>query len=163
MRPLAEEFAPYAWAPSTEELARRAGLDPVEIVRFDGNVPALPLPSSRPGALAAALADVNTYPHGGYTELEAAIARYAGVEPENVVLGAGADDLILLCGRSFAGPGDAVAIPSDPTYPLFRAAALLAGATVGGGAPALTFACRRCGRSRWTRRTSSTRARRRRA
>jgi histidinol-phosphate/aromatic aminotransferase/cobyric acid decarboxylase-like protein/imidazoleglycerol phosphate dehydratase HisB len=142
VRAFAEELAPYVWAPSTEELARRAGLDPVEIVRFDGNVPALPLPSSRPGALAAALADVNAYPHGGYTELEAAIARYAGVEPENVVLGAGADDLILLCGRAFAGPGDTVAIPPEPTYPLFRLAAVLAGASVGGDAPALMFACR---------------------
>jgi len=43
VRALAQEFAPYAWAPSTEELARRAGLDPVEIVRFDGNVPPVPL------------------------------------------------------------------------------------------------------------------------
>ncbi|HET7572140.1 MAG TPA: aminotransferase class I/II-fold pyridoxal phosphate-dependent enzyme [Gaiellaceae bacterium] len=142
MRALAEEFSPYAWAPSTEELARRAGLDPVEIVRFDGNVPALPLASSRPGALAGALADVNTYPHGGYHELEAAIARYAGVEPENVVLGAGADDLILLCARAFAGPGDEVAIPPAPTYPLFRVGAQLAGARVGDAAPALTFVCR---------------------
>ncbi|HYA10034.1 MAG TPA: histidinol-phosphate transaminase, partial [Gaiellaceae bacterium] len=142
MRALAEELSAYAWAPSTEELAHRAGLDPVEIVRFDGNVPAVPLPSSRPGALAGALADVNTYPHGGYVELEAAIARYAGVEPENVVLGAGADDLILLCARAFAGPGDTVAIPPPPTYPLFRLGAVLAGATVGGDAPALTFCCR---------------------
>jgi len=142
MRALAEEFAPYAWAPSTDELAVRAGLDPVEIVRFDGNVPAVPLPSSRPGALAGALAEVNTYPHGGYVELEAAIAGYVGVEPENVVLGAGADDLILLCGRAFAGPGDTVAIPPGPTYPLFRVAALLAGATVGAESPALTFCCR---------------------
>jgi len=136
------DYQPYAWAPSTEELARRAGLDPVEIVRFDGNVPARPLASSRPGALAAALADVNMYPHGGYVELEAAIARYAGVEPENVVLGAGADDLLLLCGRAFAGPGDSVAIPQEPTYPLFRIAAQLAGARVGDDDPVLTFACR---------------------
>ena len=142
MRALAQEFAPYAWAPSTEELARRAGLDPVEIVRFDGNVPPVPLASSRPGALAAALAEVNTYPHGGYTALEAAIARYAGVEPENIVLGAGADDLILLVARSFAGPGDTVAIPAEPTYPLFKLGAFLAGAEVGHDAPVLTFACR---------------------
>jgi histidinol-phosphate/aromatic aminotransferase/cobyric acid decarboxylase-like protein/imidazoleglycerol phosphate dehydratase HisB len=142
MRALADEFSAYAWAPSTEDLAGRAGLDPVEIVRFDGNVPARPLPSSRPGALAAALAEVNTYPHGGYTELEAAIAAYAGVDPQNVVLGAGADDLILLCARAFAGPGDTVAVPPSPTYPLFRAGALLAGATVGDESPSLTFACR---------------------
>jgi len=142
MRALAEAFTPYAWAASTEKLAQRAGLDPVEIVRFDGNVPPLPLPSSRPGAIAAALAEVNTYPHGGYTELQAAIARYAGVDPVNVVLGAGADDLILLAGRAFAGPGDTVAIPPDPTYPLFRLGALLSGASVGDENPALTFACR---------------------
>jgi histidinol-phosphate aminotransferase len=151
MRALAQEFAPYAWAPSTEELARRAGLDPVEIVRFDGNVPPVPLVSSRPGALAAALAEVNTYPHGGYTALEAALARYAGVEPENILLGAGADDLILLVARAFAGPGDTVAIPTEPTYPLFRLAAQLAGALVTTchkrdsateTEPVLTFACR---------------------
>ena len=39
------------------------------------------------------------------------------------MLGAGADDLILLCARAFAGPGDAVAIADEPTYPLYRIAA----------------------------------------
>ncbi|MBV8562131.1 MAG: aminotransferase class I/II-fold pyridoxal phosphate-dependent enzyme [Actinobacteria bacterium] len=142
MRALPAEFTPYGWAPSTEELARRAGLDPVEIVRFDGNVPARPLATSRPGALAKALADVNTYPHGGYTELEAAIAAYNGVEVENVVVGAGGDDLIMLCARAFAGPGDTVSIPPSPTYPLFRVGALLTGATIGDDDPALTYSCR---------------------
>jgi imidazoleglycerol-phosphate dehydratase / histidinol-phosphatase len=142
MRSLAAEFAAYQWAPSTEELARRAGLDPVEIVRFDGNVPPLPLPSTRPAAIASALARVNEYAHGGYPLIHAAIAEYAGVEPENVVLGAGADDLLLLVGRTFAGPGDTVAVPATPTYPLFRISAQLAGATVGDESPVLTFACR---------------------
>ena len=142
MNTLPAGFRPYAWAPSTEELARRAGLDPVEIVRFDGNVPPLPLPSSRPGAIAGALADVNMYPHGGYAGIDEAIAAYAGVEPENVVLGAGADDLLLLCARAFARPGDTVAIPQEPTYPLFRVAAELAGAEVGGASPVLTYCCR---------------------
>jgi histidinol-phosphate/aromatic aminotransferase/cobyric acid decarboxylase-like protein/imidazoleglycerol phosphate dehydratase HisB len=144
MRALSSEFAEYQWAPSTAELARRAGLDPVEIMRFDGNVPPLPLPSSRPAAIASALARVNEYAHGGHPFIREAIAEYVGVEPENVVLGAGADDLILLVARAFAGPGDTVAIPSAPTYPLFRVAAQLAGAEVGhgDGAPMLTFACR---------------------
>ena len=142
MSTLPAGFRPYAWAPSTEELAVRAGLDPVEIIRFDGNVPALPLPSSRPGAIAGALAEINMYPHGGYPGIDEAIAAYAGVAPECVVLGAGADDLLLLCGRAFARPGDTVAIPAEPTYPLFRVAAELAGATVGDEAPVLTFCCR---------------------
>jgi imidazoleglycerol-phosphate dehydratase / histidinol-phosphatase len=142
MRALSSEFAEYQWAPSTAELARRAGLDPVQIMRFDGNVPPLPLPSSRPAAIASALARVNEYAHGGHPFIREAIAEYAGVETENVVLGAGADDLILLIARAFAGTGDTVAIPPSPTYPLFRVAAQLAGAEVGDEAPALTFACR---------------------
>ena len=72
---------------------------------------------------------MNEYPRALYTILTDAIAEYAGVAPENVVLGAGADDLILLVARAFAGPGDVVAIADEPTYPLYRVAAELAGAT----------------------------------
>jgi histidinol-phosphate/aromatic aminotransferase/cobyric acid decarboxylase-like protein/imidazoleglycerol phosphate dehydratase HisB len=142
VRALAPAFEPYVWAPSTPELARDAGLDPHELVRFDGNVPAWPLPSSRPGTIAGTLARVNEYPHGGSPELTAAIADYAGAAPENVVLGAGADDLILLCARTFAGPGDVVAIADEPTYSLYRVAAGLAGAVVADEEPAVTFCCR---------------------
>ena len=63
------------------------------------------------------------------------------------MLGAGADDLILLCARAFAGPGDPVAITDQPTYPLFRTAALLAGAEVSDDDPALTFAAARTTRT----------------
>jgi histidinol-phosphate/aromatic aminotransferase/cobyric acid decarboxylase-like protein/imidazoleglycerol phosphate dehydratase HisB len=142
MRALGAGFQMYGWAPSTAELAQRAGLDPVQIVRFDGNVPPLPLPSSRPAAIASELARVNEYPHGGYPRIHEAIAEYAGVERENVVLGAGADDLIMLVARAYAGAGDVVAVPPSPTYPLFRIAAQLAGADVGDDDPVLTFACR---------------------
>jgi histidinol-phosphate/aromatic aminotransferase/cobyric acid decarboxylase-like protein/imidazoleglycerol phosphate dehydratase HisB len=142
VRTLPPEFVRYRWTPSTEELARRTGLDPWAIIRFDGNVPAAPPPSARPATVAAALARANEYAHGGYPELVAAIAAYAGVGAENVVLGAGADDLILLCARAFAGPGDCVAIADEPTYPLFRIAAELAGAEVGSADPAVTFCCR---------------------
>jgi histidinol-phosphate/aromatic aminotransferase/cobyric acid decarboxylase-like protein/imidazoleglycerol phosphate dehydratase HisB len=142
LKTLPEGFVPYRWAPSTEALAERAGLDPVQIIRFDGNVPAQPPASARPGAIAAALARVNEYAHGGYLGLVREIAAYARVEPENVVLGAGIDDLILLCARAFAGPGDTIAIAEEPTYPLYRVAAGLAGAELDGAEPALTLCCR---------------------
>jgi histidinol-phosphate aminotransferase len=145
MRALPAAFAEYRWAPSTEAIAAEVGLDPAEIRRFDGNVPAAPSPVARPEVIARALAQVNEYAHGGFPALVDAVARYAGVEPENVVLGAGADDLILLCARTFAGPGDVVAVDVEPTYPLFRIAAHLAGAEAAAGGderPSLTFACR---------------------
>jgi len=142
MRALVPEFQPYRWAPPSDEVARLAGIDISQVLRFDQNTPPLPLPSTRPGAIAGALARVNGYPGGGYRALRAAIADYAGVTPENIVLGAGADDLILLCARAYAGPGDAIAIPEAPTYPLYGIAAQLAGAVVGVDDPVLTFACR---------------------
>jgi histidinol-phosphate aminotransferase len=71
-----------------------------------------------------------------------AIAEYAGVEADQIVLGAGADNLILLSARSFAGPGDTVRVLDEPTYPLFRLAALLAGAEVDEENAAVTFCCR---------------------
>jgi imidazoleglycerol-phosphate dehydratase len=126
----------------TPEVAQLAGIDQSQVLRFDQNTPALPLSSTRPGAVAGALARISGYPGGGYVPLRRAIADYAGVEPENVVLGAGADDLILLVARAYAGPGDRIAIPPAPTYPLYRIAAQLAGAEVGDDDPVLTFACR---------------------
>jgi histidinol-phosphate/aromatic aminotransferase/cobyric acid decarboxylase-like protein/imidazoleglycerol phosphate dehydratase HisB len=142
MRALAPDFRPYQWALPTDEVARIAGIDASQVVRFDQNTPPLPLPSTRPGTIAGALARVSGYPGVAYRTLRRAIADYADVEPENVVLGAGADDLILLCARAYAGPGDTVAIPPAPTYPLFRIAAQLAGAEVGDEGPAVTFTCR---------------------
>jgi len=108
-------------APSTEEIGQRVGLSPDEIIRFDGNTSPQALPSTRAEALTEELGRIHTYPHGGYPQLERAIADYAGVAPEDVVLGAGADDLILLCARAFGGPGDTIAIPAAPTYQIGRA------------------------------------------
>jgi len=141
VRPLSGTIAAYD-APSTEEIAQRVGLPASEIVRFDGNTSPNALPSTRAEALSEELARIHTYPHGGYPRLERALADYAGVAPENIVLGAGADDLILLVTRSFAAPGDRVAIANDPTYPMFPISVWVAGAEVGDDDPALTICCR---------------------
>jgi histidinol-phosphate aminotransferase len=142
MRELSAQFRPYAWAISTAEAARMAGIRPEEVLRFDANTAPAPPRAAKADALADALASVHGYPHGGYTELVAAVASYADADAKNVVLGAGADDLILLAARAFAGPGDRVAIVDEPTYPLFRVAAWLAGAEIGDDHPAFTFCCR---------------------
>jgi histidinol-phosphate aminotransferase len=141
LRPLAGTVVSYD-APSTEEIARRTGLPVSKIVRFDGNTSPQLLPSTRLEALEEELARVHTYPHGGYPRLEEAIADYAGVSTDNLVLGAGADDLILLVVRAFAGAGDFVAIANEPTYPLFSIAAWIAGAEIGDERPSLTICCR---------------------
>ena len=142
MRPLSTQFAPYAWAASTAEIARLAGIAPDDVLRFDGNTPPEPPPVARPETIRDALERVNAYRHGGFPELLSAIAAYNGLEPANVVLGAGADDVLMLCARAYAGPDDRVAIADEPSYPLYRVAAWVTGADVGDDGPALTFVCR---------------------
>lgn len=142
VRLLSSQFRPYGWALPTLAIARIAGVGPRDVLRFDGNTPPDPPAVARPEVVADALERINSYRHGGFPELLRAIAAYNGVEPENVVLGAGADDLLMLCARAYAGPGDRVAIAEAPSYPLYQVAAWVAGADVGDDEPALTFVCR---------------------
>lgn len=126
-RPVPEGFAPYVWAATAEEVAARHGLRPEQVIRFDANVP--PLPGIPQLPLSESFARLNEYPPGGYRELHEAAAAYAGVEPDQVALGAGADDLICTCARTFLGPGSRAAILA-PTYSLYRVASWLEGADV---------------------------------
>jgi histidinol-phosphate aminotransferase len=126
-QPLPADFAPYAWAPSTTELAERHGLRPELVLRYDQNTPTLPGVPQVP--LGESFARLNEYPDGTYRDLREAAAGYVGLRPENVVVGAGADDVIALCARTFLGPGNRAAI-GPPTYALFRIVTQLQNAEV---------------------------------
>jgi histidinol-phosphate/aromatic aminotransferase/cobyric acid decarboxylase-like protein/imidazoleglycerol phosphate dehydratase HisB len=133
----------YVWPPGSEEIAQRYRLDPLQVIRFDGNTPASPSPYARPATVARALAQINDYDRGRYPKLREAIAKYQGVELENIVLASGSDDLILLCARTFASRGTIATVPAR-TYAVYRFAAGMADATIVDD-PAtadLTFVCR---------------------
>jgi len=126
-RALPEGFAPYAWSPSSREVAERHGLRPEQVLRYDQNTP--PVPGVPQVPLAESLARLNEYPDGTYRELREAAASYCGVKAEQVVVGAGADDLIALCARTYLGPGRAACL-SPPTYALYGLVTQLEGAEV---------------------------------
>ncbi|MGH3733990.1 MAG: aminotransferase class I/II-fold pyridoxal phosphate-dependent enzyme [Acidimicrobiales bacterium] len=141
MKPAALEA--YQWPPSTDVLARRVGIDPRAIVRFDGNVAAAPPSSARPAALARALADVNEYDRGRYLPLRRAIAGHHGLDVDNVALGAGSDEFIVLLANMFAAGGKIATVPAY-TYSMYRYAAIMAGATIveGSATADLIYVCR---------------------
>ena len=129
--PLPDAFAPYAWAATEAEVAARHGLDVAQVLKFDQNTP--PLPGVAQVPLAESFATLNRYPEGTYRELREAAAAYVSgadggsIGREQIVIGAGADDLILLCARTYLAPGRTASI-LPPTYALYRIATLLAGA-----------------------------------
>jgi histidinol-phosphate/aromatic aminotransferase/cobyric acid decarboxylase-like protein/imidazoleglycerol phosphate dehydratase HisB len=120
-------FAPYAWAASVDEVAVRHGIPPAAVLKFDQNTP--PLPGVPQVPLAESMGRLEAYPDGTYRELREAAASYVGLAPENVVVGAGADDLILLVAQTFLGHGVRGAIDT-PTYALYAIATRLHGGTV---------------------------------
>ena len=128
-RPVGDGFAPYRWAASVDEVAERHGVARAAVLKFDQNTP--PLPGIPQVPLAHSMAALHEYPDGTYRALREAAGAYAGVTAENVVVGAGADDLILLVARVFLGPGTTAAI-DPPTYALYRIATTLTGAEVVG-------------------------------
>jgi histidinol-phosphate aminotransferase len=128
-QPVGDGFAPYKWAPSVAEVAARHGLPAQAVLKLDQNTP--PLPGVPQIPLAQSMAQIHAYPDGTYGELCEAAASYTGTRPENVVIGAGADDLILLLGQVFVGPGTRAAI-DPPTYPVYRIATTIRGGEITG-------------------------------
>jgi histidinol-phosphate aminotransferase len=130
----------YKWQPTTAEIAAAAGISPNDVERFDHNTS--PFPTEWAAAVASdSLASLNEYPGANYRGLREAAAKVNGVDPEQVVPGAGADELILLCGRAFLDRGS-TAVATTPTYPLYEIATLQAGAVlhpIPAAAPDFTF------------------------
>jgi histidinol-phosphate aminotransferase len=129
-RPLPEGFEPYVWARQVDEVAGSHGLSAAEVLRFDANVP--PFPGVPTVPIGDSFAALNEYPEGTYRELREAAAAYVGAGPEEIVVGAGADDLIGLVARTFLAPARRAAIQA-PTYPLYAIASGIEGAEVVAG------------------------------
>ncbi|HEY7876665.1 MAG TPA: histidinol-phosphate transaminase [Gemmatimonadaceae bacterium] len=71
-------------------------------------------------------AAVTRYPAVYAGRLKEALARYAGVRPDEIVTGCGSDDVLDSAFRAFAQPGDGVAYP-DPSFAMVPTFARLNG------------------------------------
>jgi len=70
--------------------------------------------------------ELNRYPDAASEELRVELARYAGSEPENIVVGNGADELIYYIALAFLGRGERVVFPT-PSFAMYEIAAGLMG------------------------------------
>jgi histidinol-phosphate aminotransferase len=112
--------ASYSWEATDEGVAERFGIPVSQVLRFDLNTSPAP-PSMLAPLLAAGRFEtsLSEYPPGDYRHLvEAAAARY-GVSVDEVVPGAGADEILDMCTKAFLPAGEAAVI-SIPTYAMYR-------------------------------------------
>ncbi len=120
----------YAWEATNEEVAARYGLDPADIVRFDLNTSPTP-PALAARVLAAGRFDMplSEYPPSDYRRLIAAAAARYGVEPAEIMPGAGADEVLDIIAKACLPFGGRAVVPT-PTYAMYRVLTEQRGATV---------------------------------
>lgn len=120
VRPAVARAAPYVPAETEDVLTQRSGLALDQLIKLDANENVYgPSPRVR-----EALSDFlrhHIYPDPQQTRARAAVANYLGVPDENVILGAGSDELIHLLTTVYLDPGDEVIdfTPSFAMYPIY--------------------------------------------
>ncbi len=113
------DLRPYEPGLSVEALRRRIGGDR-PIVKLGSNEgPWGPLPAAAE-AIRTHVDGLNRYPDGAFHDLRAKIGSMVGVDASNVVLGNGADSILVNLSLSMLEAGDEVVFgwPSFITYPL---------------------------------------------
>lgn len=107
----------YTWEPSDAALAARYAVPVSRIVRFDTNTSPL-APGFAADLLRGPLPSLNEYPDSAYQTVVEAAATYADVAPDEVIVGAGADEILDLVGKAFLPAGGAAIVPT-PTYGMY--------------------------------------------
>lgn len=98
-------------------LSKQVGVPAAEIVKLDANEN----PYGMPDVIRRSLADIqfgHIYPDPESRRLREAIARQTGVPAENIMVGAGADELIDLLMRLLLEPGDVI-LNAPPTFGMY--------------------------------------------
>lgn len=115
----------YVPGKSIEEVKKQFGLS--EITRLASNEnPYGPSPKAV-AAMQAAAAESHLYPESTSAELRARLGEYHGVDPAQILISNGADNVLMLIGQAYINPGDEV-VYCVPTFPVYRTSTVMMGA-----------------------------------
>jgi histidinol-phosphate aminotransferase len=121
------DMEPYQGVEPPEVMAARYGISPERVAKLDANENLYGASPRLPAALASS--SYSIYPDPEQRRVRAAIAAYAGARPEEVIAGAGCDELIDLLVRLTVGHGDEV-IDMPPTFGMYSVAVRVQGGRV---------------------------------
>ncbi len=120
-----EKVAPYDAGLSLEALAADLGIP--DLVRLSANENPLGPSPKVIEAIAREAPRSHLYPDAGSTELRRTLASGLGVSADHIVVGNGADELIVFLGWIVLDPGDEAVIPL-PSFDAYLSVTLLMGA-----------------------------------
>lgn len=122
--PSIESLVPYEGGKPIEELTRELGI--TDVVKLASNEnPLGPSPRAIEAAREA-MKSVHRYPDGAAYALRDAIARFHGVGRDEVLQGAGSNELLDLAVRTFATPEHHIVF-GEPAFVVYRIASLSGG------------------------------------
>mgnify|MGYP000380966380 FL=1 len=101
-----EAISPYVAGKPIKETAREYGLDPARIVKLASNENPLGMSPKAKNAAMQALVNGTRYPDGAAQVVREAAAVFAGVSPDEVIVGNGSDEILGLIARTVLAPGD---------------------------------------------------------
>lgn len=101
-----EAISPYVAGKPIEETARQYGLNPTCIVKLASNENPLGMSPKAQQAAMQAVTNGTRYPDGAAQVVREAAAAFAGVSPDEVIVGNGSDEILGLIARTVLSPGD---------------------------------------------------------
>ncbi len=116
---------PYVPGKPAEEVAREYGIE--EVLKLASNENPLGPSPLAIEAIQAGLADLHVYPDGSGFHLKRAIGSHFDVQPEQVTLGNGSNDVLELVARAYLEPG-VNAVFSEHAFAVYALATQAAGA-----------------------------------
>jgi histidinol-phosphate aminotransferase len=110
LNPSLQDLPVYQPGRPIEEVAREHGLDPAGIIKLASNENPLG-PSPRAiAAMEKAAREMHLYPDGNAFYLKRKLAAKLGVNPENLILGNGSNEIIEFVGHALMRPGAEVVV-----------------------------------------------------
>ncbi|RXZ76853.1 histidinol-phosphate transaminase [Paenibacillaceae bacterium] len=107
----------YQPGKSLDAVKKELGLE--EVVKLASNENPFGCSEEAKAAIVNELSNTSIYPDGGSVELTEALAAHLGVEKDQLIFGAGSDEVILMLARAFLVSGDET-IMADETFPQYK-------------------------------------------
>jgi len=110
-----------------EAVKRELGL--TEVIKLASNENPYGCSPAVKEAIVRELENIPLYPDGGAFALSEALAAHLGVKPEQLIFGAGADEVIQMIARAYLTPGDETVMAAQ-TFPQYKFSAMAENAAV---------------------------------